>query len=84
MNAPKGTKIFTHDQWKDQLNNILLSNGINAVQPQTQQQAPIVNVQTKDNYHFSIDEQGIRKTITRGATKTQILNARFKQQKRDV
>lgn len=84
MNAPKGTKIFTHDQWKDQLNNILLSNGINAAQPQTQQQAPIVNVQTKDNYHFSIDEQGIRKTITRGATKTQILNARFKQQKRDV
>lgn len=84
MNAPKGTKIFTHDQWKDQLNNILLSNGINSVQPQTQQQAPIVNVQTKDNYHFSIDEQGIRKTITRGATKTQILNARFKQQKRDV
>jgi hypothetical protein len=84
MNAPKGTKIFTHDQWKDQLNNILLSNGINSVQTQTQQQAPIVNVQTKDNYHFSIDEQGIRKTITRGATKTQILNARFKQQKRDV
>jgi hypothetical protein len=84
MNAPKGTKIFTHDQWKDQLNNILLSNGINEVKPQNQMPTPIVNVETKDNYHFSIDEQGIRKTITRGGAKTQILNARFKQQKRDV
>ncbi|WP_295677317.1 hypothetical protein [uncultured Empedobacter sp.] len=29
MNAPAGTEIFTHDQWNDQMNNMLKGNGIN-------------------------------------------------------
>lgn len=29
MNAPKGTEIFTHDQWDEQMNNMLKGNGIN-------------------------------------------------------
>ena len=28
MNAPKGTEIFTHDQWNDQMNNMLRGNNI--------------------------------------------------------
>jgi tape measure domain-containing protein len=33
MNAPKGTKVFTHDQWQRNLDNILMKNEINYAQP---------------------------------------------------
>lgn len=33
MNAPKGTKVFTHDQWQKNLDNILMSNNVNYAQP---------------------------------------------------
>jgi DNA repair exonuclease SbcCD ATPase subunit len=78
MNAPKGTQIFTHDQWQEQMNSILLGNGINPLKEQQQRNDVIVNVETKDNYHFSIDEGGINKTIIRGNAKTNILNSRLR------
>ena len=84
MNAPKGTQIFTENQWEKQLNSILLNNGINQTQNANNSNDTVVNVQTKDNYHFSIDEGGISKFITRGTTKTNILNSRFKIQGKDV
>lgn len=84
MNAPKGTQIFTENQWERQLNSILLNNGINQTQNANNSNDTVVNVQTKDNYHFSIDENGISKFITRGTTKTNILNSRFKIQGKDV
>lgn len=83
MNAPKGTQIFTHDQWQDRLNNLLLSNGIEQSNSRTEVN-PIINVETKDNYHFEVNEKGFKTFVTRGQAKTEILNARFRQQKRYV
>lgn len=83
MNAPKGTQIFTHDQWQDKLNNLLLSNGIEQSNSRTEIN-PIVNVETKDNYHFEVNEKGFKTFVTRGQARTEILNARFRQQKRYV
>lgn len=83
MNAPKGTQIFTHDQWQDRLNNLLLSNGIEQSKGTTEVK-PIINVETKDNYHFEVNEKGFKTFVTRGQAKTEILNARFRQQKRYV
>lgn len=34
MNAPVGTEIFTHDQWNEQLNNMLQGKGISMSLPQ--------------------------------------------------
>ena len=83
MNAPKGTQIFTHDQWQERLNNLLLSNGIEQSNSRTEVN-PIINVETKDNYHFEVNEKGFKTFVTRGQAKTEILNARFRQQKRYV
>jgi hypothetical protein len=83
MNAPKGTQIFTHDQW---LNNILLSNGIEPTNQtivkggisKEEMRDVMSQFANKDSYHFSIDEGGINKTIMRGASKTNILNSRLR------
>lgn len=83
MNAPKGTQIFTHEQWQNKLNNLLLSNGIEQSKSTTEVN-PIINVETKDNYHFEVNEKGFKTFVTRGQAKTEILNARFRQQKRYV
>jgi len=85
MNAPKGTEIFTHDQWQNQMNNILLGNGIGPMQANNYQgltKSDLEDVMSrnlnKDSYHFSIDEGGINKTIMRGSSKTTILNSRLR------
>lgn len=82
MNAPKGTKVKTAE-WTENLNNILLSNGINGVNQSNTVINPIVNVETKDNYHFEVNEGGFKTFIKRGQAKTEILNGRFRQQKRN-
>ena len=82
MNAPKGTKVKTAE-WTENLNNILLSNGINGVSQNNTTINPIVNVETKDNYHFEVNESGFKTFIKRGQAKTEILNGRFRQQKRN-
>ena len=84
MNAPKGTKIFTHEQWQDQMNNILLGNGIQGINQRENTNNIIVNVETKDNYDFRFDEGEIRKTIIRGTAKTTILNSRLRIKSKDV
>ena len=47
MNAPKGTQIFTHDQWNDTLTDMLRGNGINRYNPIHEQQ----NGMTKDDFY---------------------------------
>jgi len=84
MNAPKGTQIFTHDQWQDQMNNILLGNGIQGINQRESTNDIIVNVETKDSYLFNIDEGGINKTIMRGTVQTQILNSRLRIKSKNV
>lgn len=91
MNAPKGTKIFTHDQWQDQMNNILLGNGITPMQVNNYQgltKSDLEDVMSRnlnrDSYHFNIDENGIKKTIMRGTAQTTILNSRLRIKSKDV
>jgi tape measure domain-containing protein len=90
MNAPKGTQIFTHDQWKDQMNNILLSNGIAPLQQNYNglTKSDLEDVMSRnlnrDSYNFVIDENGIKKTISRGTATTNILNSRIRIKSRNL
>jgi hypothetical protein len=90
MNAPKGTQIFTHDQWKDQMNNILLSNGIAPLQQSYNglTKSDLEDVMSRnlnrDSYNFVIDENGIKKTISRGTATTNILNSRIRIKSRNL
>jgi hypothetical protein len=49
MNAPSGTKIFTHDQWNEQMNNMLRGNNISWSQTQAQGM-------TKDDFYDVMSE----------------------------
>ena len=95
MNAPKGTKIHTPEQWDAKLNSMLMDVGINPIgnapkieikngitkDEMTQIMSKFAN---KDNYEFSIDENGIKKMITRNGQKVNILNSRLRIKGNDV
>lgn len=84
----KGDKVFNATEsalmFNSGLNSILAKNGINEVSNNNQVIAPIVNVATKDNYHFEVNEQGFKTFIKRGNAKSEVLNARVRMQKRNV
>lgn len=97
MNAKKGTKIYTPEQWDSKLNEMLGDVGIAPVRGVKQNFININNGITKgdmyeimskfankDSYNFSIDEKGIQKTIIRGGQKVNIANKRLKIRKEDV
>jgi DNA repair exonuclease SbcCD ATPase subunit len=95
MNAPKGTKIHTPEQWDAKLNSMLLDAGIQPIgntpkieikngitkDEMTQIMSKFAN---KDNYEFNIDENGIKKMITRNGQKVNILNSRLRIKGKDV
>lgn len=95
MNAPKGTKIHTPEQWDVKLNSMLMDVGISPIgnipkieikngitkDEMTQIMSKFAN---KDNYEFSIDENGIKKMITRNGQKVNILNSRLRIKGNDV
>tara|TARA_R100000541_G_scaffold20190_2_gene30053 strand:+ start:6067 stop:9375 length:3309 start_codon:yes stop_codon:yes gene_type:complete len=95
MNAPKGTKIHTPEQWDAKLNSMLLDVGINPIgnapkieikngitkEEMTQIMSKFAN---KDSYEFNIDENGIKKMITRNGQKVNILNSRLRIKGNDV
>jgi tape measure domain-containing protein len=83
MNAPKGTKVFTHDQWQRNLDNILTSNSINYSQPNVvvnsgmsdEQVDRIVNtIANKQEAILSIDKNGWNTSVRNGHTQKEILN----------
>ena len=83
MNAPKGTKVFTHDQWQRNLDNILMKNDINYSQPNVvvnsgmsdEQVDRIVNtIANKQESHLSLDKSGIKHYVSNGHTQKEILN----------
>ena len=96
VNAPKGTKVYNHDQWNDRLNSMLISAGINPINDVKQNieikngitkddlESVMSKYANKDSYDFSIDERGIRKMITRNGQKVNILNSRLKIKGKDV
>lgn len=68
MNAPIGTEIFTHDQWNDQMNNMLKGNGINWNMPTQQQngiskndmkEAMLESIAEQPQYHTNFDGNGV-------------------------
>jgi len=67
MNAPAGTEIFTHDQWNEQMNNMLQGNGINWSFPQHQgsgiskadmRDAMLEAIGEQPQYHSNFDANG--------------------------
>lgn len=84
MNAPKGTKIFTHDQWQKNLDSILMSNEINYAQPNVvvngggmsdaQVDRIVSTINNKSEAHLNIDKNGFNVKIRNGHTTKEILN----------
>jgi hypothetical protein len=83
MNAPKGTKVFTHDQWQRNLDNILTSNSINYSQPNVvvnsgmsdeQVDRIVSTIANKQEAILSIDKNGWNTSVRNGHTKKEILN----------
>jgi tape measure domain-containing protein len=83
MNAPKGTKVFTHDQWQKNLDNILTTNSIGYAQPNVvvnsgmsdeQVNRIVSTIQNKQEYHQTFDKSGIKNYISNGHTTKEILN----------
>lgn len=95
MNAPKGTKIHTPEQWDKRVNSMLLDVGINPIgntpkieikngitkDEMTQIMSKFAN---KDSVNVSIDEGGFKKMITRNGQKVNILNSRLRIKGRNV
>lgn len=84
MNAPKGTKVFTHDQWQRNLDNILTSNSINYAQPNVvvnsgmsdeQVDRIVSTIANKQESHLSLDKSGIKHYVSNGHTTKEILNS---------
>jgi hypothetical protein len=82
MNAPKGTEIFTPDQWQKNLDSMLMGNNISYAQPNINLTADfdkvgskIVNaINNKQEYHQTFDRSGIKNYISNGHTTKEILN----------
>lgn len=83
MNAPKGTKVFTHEQWKNNLDNMLLSNNINYSMPiinnnsaltESQVDRIVNTIANKQEAILNIDKNGWNTNIRNGHSTKQILN----------
>jgi tape measure domain-containing protein len=84
MNAPKGTEIFTPDQWQKNLDSMLMSNNISYAQPNinvngggitdAQVNKIVSTIQNKQEYHQTFDRNGIKNYISNGHTTKEILN----------
>jgi hypothetical protein len=83
MNAPKGTKVFTHDQWQRNLDNILTSNSIGYAQPNvvvnsgmsdSQVDRIVSTIQNKQESHLALDKNGIKHYVSNGHSTKEILN----------
>jgi len=74
MNAPIGTEIFTHDQWDEQMNNMLKGNGINWSIPAQQQngiskndmkEAMLEAIGEQPQYHTNFNGDGVVSYISK-------------------
>lgn len=84
MNAPKGTKVFTHDQWQKNLDNILMKNEINYSSPNininsssiTDEQVNriVETIANKQEAILNIDKNGWNVSVRNGHTVKQVLN----------
>lgn len=80
MDAPKGTQIFTHDQWQQSLNDMLKGNGISMSIPHQYNSSGITKDDMYDvlmdtlgsqpQYHSNFDADGAVTYILKGGNKT--------------
>lgn len=79
MDAPKGTEIFTHDQWSEQMNNMLKGNGINWSLPQNNysgiskddlEDVMLRTLGSQPKHIQSLTKKGIDDYIDHGGNKT--------------
>jgi hypothetical protein len=84
VDAPKGTQIFTPDQWSKQINNLLLKNNISPLQ--TNQTNGINKEDLESVFRkysgsnevaININENGFKKMISSNGRTREILNSRL-------
>jgi hypothetical protein len=84
VDAPKGTQIFTPDQWSKQINNLLLKNSISPLQ--TNQTNGINKEDLESVFRkysgsnevaIDINENGFKKMISSNGRTREILNSRL-------
>jgi len=84
VDAPKGTQIFTPDQWSKQINNLLLKNNISPLQTN---QTNGINKEDLENVFrkysgsnevaIDINENGFKKMISSNGRTREVLNSRL-------
>lgn len=83
MKAPKGTKVFTHDQWQKNLDSIMMNNNISYSNPKVDFTADfdrvgnkiVSAIQNKTEYSQTIDKNGFKTYVSNGHTVKEILNS---------
>ena len=88
MNAPKGTQVFTHEQWQKRVGSILngdknqynypVNKGITKEDLKEILSEQSRHNNTGDKFEVNIDRQGINATIIRGANRVKKLNSRIR------
>ena len=84
VDAPKGTQIFTPDQWSKQINNLLLKNNISPLQTNQTNginkddlESVFKKYSGSNEVAIDINENGFKKMISSNGRTREILNSRL-------
>jgi hypothetical protein len=84
VDAPKGTQIFTPDQWSKQINNLLLKNNISPLQTNQTNginkddlESVFRKYSGSNEVAIDINENGFKKMISSNGRTREILNSRL-------
>jgi len=84
VNAPKGTQIFTPDQWSKQINNLLLKNNISPLETNQTNginkddlESVFRKYSGSNEVEININENGFKKMITSNGRNREVLNSRL-------
>lgn len=84
VDAPKGTQIFTPDQWSKQINNLLLKNNISPLQTNQTNginkddlESVFKKYSSSNEVAIDINENGFKKMISSNGRTREILNSRL-------
>ena len=84
VDAPKGTQIFTPDQWSKQINNLLLKNNISPLQTNQTNginkedlESVFRKYSVSNEVAIDINENGFKKMISSNGRTREVLNSRL-------
>ena len=84
VNAPKGTQIFTPDQWSKQINNLLLKNNISPLETNQTNginkddlESVFRKYSGSNEVEININENGFKKMISSNGRNREVLNSRL-------